>query len=624
MSTKTTIKRIALVAVAALGFGLLSVVPSQAALITDTVSIDSTTDTVAVSESATSVITQTMLGSSSTDSVTIQAAIISKPAGAPTTNLRLLVSDSSTATGGQPTINYGESVTNSISNRDIAATNPDSRTVASTANVAATVKYTLVLYNAPVSGEYQVKVYLLEHAAGAASGTVATSQVTWTVTVSATDTVATAASTGTLRQGSFAAGTAAPWSGTREGTDSTVVVAKSATSSTPEATILFVLKNATSTASESITVSASGPAYLSSTATRPANGVSALTLAYSNTTSTPVYIWSTGTAGTATITASTAGGVSLGTHTVKFFGNVTKLAISSAIRPNTIGRAGGYANSSMFYVYATDALGIPVTGLTFATGLTSDSTVAAAPTVAEYKSGLYAVSFSSATGSVSGKKATLTMRVVDPAVTTSTSYITVTQDVTLGGSVAKEVITLDKSSYESGDGMIVTITATDASGNPVYDGAASPELTSSKALGGSATFAASTYFGGKVDSQSRDADGTILNPITLYAPASGGTFSLNGTSGNDTGDAISVTATVTDNATAATDAANEATDAANAATDAANAAAEAADAATAAAQDAQAAVAALATQVTSLIAGIKAQITSLTNLVIKIQKKVKA
>jgi hypothetical protein len=81
------------------------------------------------------------------------------------------------------------------------------------------------------------------------------------------------------------------------------------------------------------------------------------------------------------------------------------------------------------------------------------------------------------------------------------------------------------------------------------------------------------------------------------------------------------------NASAASDsvdAANEATDAANAATDAANAAAEAADAATAAAQDAQAAVAELATQVAALIAGIKAQITTLTNLVIKIQKKVKA
>ena len=78
------------------------------------------------------------------------------------------------------------------------------------------------------------------------------------------------------------------------------------------------------------------------------------------------------------------------------------------------------------------------------------------------------------------------------------------------------------------------------------------------------------------------------------------------------------------NAQAATDAAAEATDAANAATDAANAAAEAADAATAAAQDAADAVAALSAQVATLIAGLKSQLTALTNLVIKIQKKVKA
>jgi hypothetical protein len=79
-----------------------------------------------------------------------------------------------------------------------------------------------------------------------------------------------------------------------------------------------------------------------------------------------------------------------------------------------------------------------------------------------------------------------------------------------------------------------------------------------------------------------------------------------------------------DNAQAATDAAAEATDAANAATDAANAAAEAADAATAAAQDAADAVAALSTQVSEMVNALKKQITALTNLVIKIQKKVKA
>jgi len=77
-------------------------------------------------------------------------------------------------------------------------------------------------------------------------------------------------------------------------------------------------------------------------------------------------------------------------------------------------------------------------------------------------------------------------------------------------------------------------------------------------------------------------------------------------------------------AQAATDAANEALDAANAATDAANASAEAGDAATAAAQDAADAVAALSTQVSEMISALKKQITALTNLVIKIQKKVKA
>ena len=81
---------------------------------------------------------------------------------------------------------------------------------------------------------------------------------------------------------------------------------------------------------------------------------------------------------------------------------------------------------------------------------------------------------------------------------------------------------------------------------------------------------------------------------------------------------------VADSASAAADAAAEATDAANAATDAANAAAEAADAATAAAQDAADAVAALSTQVSEMVADLKRQITALTNLVIKIQKKVRA
>jgi hypothetical protein len=114
---------------------------------------------------------------------------------------------------------------------------------------------------------------------------------------------------------------------------------------------------------------------------------------------------------------------------------------------------------------------------------------------------------------------------------------------------------------------------------------------------------------------------TTAGTITVAAANVGSTFAPAGVSSVEVSVSNNAAA---DNAQAATDAAAEATDAANAATDAANAAAEAADAATAAAQDAADAVAALSAQVATLISGLKSQLTALTNLVIKIQKKVKA
>jgi hypothetical protein len=133
---------------------------------------------------------------------------------------------------------------------------------------------------------------------------------------------------------------------------------------------------------------------------------------------------------------------------------------------------------------------------------------------------------------------------------------------------------------------------------------------------------------GQTDALAGDVDGgttpdaflaTVAGTALLAEVGTGASLSAAGVN--------SVTAAMaagTDTAQTAADAAAEATDAANAATDAANAAAEAADAATAAAQDAADAVAALSAQVASLISGLKSQLTALTNLVIKIQKKVKA
>jgi len=214
----------------------------------------------------------------------------------------------------------------------------------------------------------------------------------------------------------------------------------------------------------------------------------------------------------------------------------------------------------------------------------------------------------------SGKTATLTFTYVNAA---GTALSSTPVTVTLGGTVVKATVTLDSSTYTPGQSVTMTFAGYDASGNKAYDG---QDLIS----GG---FVSNLDFGGANDTFGLGlfSSAKIINGVkvrTTFAPTVPGSWELEADMAS--GVAATTTATVTDPTAAAQDAANEATDAANAATDAANAAAEAADAATAAAQDAQAAVAALASQVADLIAGIKAQITALTNLVIKIQKKVKA
>jgi hypothetical protein len=179
----------------------------------------------------------------------------------------------------------------------------------------------------------------------------------------------------------------------------------------------------------------------------------------------------------------------------------------------------------------------------------------------------------------------------------------------------------------------VTVTASTASG---YFGSGSNSTTGVTASNGTVSFFVNGATGATSVTLSLDKD-TYTESIDLVGEV-GATAVTAAVAGTTTGTGASLAAAGVNsvvvsvdavdaaaaNASAATDAAAEATDAANAATDAANAAAEAADAATAAAQDAADAVAALSAQVASLISGLKSQLTALTNLVIKIQKKVKA
>jgi hypothetical protein len=180
----------------------------------------------------------------------------------------------------------------------------------------------------------------------------------------------------------------------------------------------------------------------------------------------------------------------------------------------------------------------------------------------------------------------------------------------------------------------VTANVTDWQGNAVGDVSLDVTLTGGK-LGNGATFATfTTASNGSVSFEVIGAASVTVKATSVaktlnladYADATG-TILTTGVKAGVRSVTVATTGiadAAAENAQAALDAAAEATDAANAATDAANAAAEAADAATAAAQDAADAVAALSTQMAALIAQLKSQLTALTNLVIKIQKKVKA
>jgi len=323
-----------------------------------------------------------------------------------------------------------------------------------------------------------------------------------------------------------------------------------------------------------------------------------------------IVIKNDGRAGVATLTIA-VNGVVAKTIKVTFYGSA--VAIKTDQQSSYIGAAGvGMADA--VWVWAVDANGIAVPGTSF-TATSSDSAVITGSTVGtmddgtNYAWGAYPFAVATSSVSTSGQKASVTYSFVNADGATVSAAAT---PFTLGGVVKTVALAFDAANYDLGAPAVLTASTLDASGNVPYDGQAVPG-TSTTNMASAGLVQGSSAFGVIADGKAK---------LKLFAPAivGSGTWTVDRLVGTTH---VLASATLTAD-TSAVDAANEATDAANAATDAANAAAEAADAATAAAQDAQAAVAALATQVASLIAGIKAQITTLANLVLKIKKKVKA
>jgi hypothetical protein len=237
------------------------------------------------------------------------------------------------------------------------------------------------------------------------------------------------------------------------------------------------------------------------------------------------------------------------------------------------------------------------------------------------------------TGVAAGKT---TINLCVGACTSATIKVAIPVEITkTSAKTAGVTLSFDKTSYEPGEKMTLTVKAVDTNDRPVADGSRelfAAALTSNVSFGGASV---------ALPTASVDLEGGEATYV-LYAPSSAGTVTVSGKEGAAVGlteraawaaantaayTAPPVTvsvAVVNSGLDAAAAAAEEATAAANDATDAALSAAEAAEAATAMAQEAVDAVAELSASVTKLISALRAQITTLTNLVVKIQKKVKA
>jgi len=641
MSTTTNFKRIALVAVASLGLGVLSSVPSQALISSSSITLTTTAGT-AVNNPATAlqqdtstgalVTVQFLASNANTDSVTLTISAKSKPnssvsypkalltlvdtASGSTANTTVRL-DTRVAAAGAQTSNPQASelvAKNTIQsfNPVVAATGPDSGTAAlistPTDNTYAYASFRLHMDTATTraAGSYVFTVTAspFEHVAGGATpsataASVKTIDVTIVVGSAGSTTAATSYSSASLTEGSTFAGITG-------GVDSTVAVSSKA-STTARAVVRVALRTATNTttATESITVSMNVGSSGITAGTPIGKNV---TYAYTETARTAGYLdillFSDGTAGTATINISTTS-VTFAAKTVNFYSTTaTKLTVVSAttvLGTGTNTATGGAAGTAgVIWVKATDANGATViadadgTSGVFAYS-SNKSVVTDSGTACAYNSAL-GYHTCSLTGGIAGS-ATITIA----NSSSNEPLATVKGDKSVAVTVttaapASLKLAFNKASYAPGEKGYILISALDSTGKAL-PGAQRTNLmaTGGISLSGSfsgtlptltdVTYTTAARVAGVDGIDSTDA----VAMLTFYAPYSGTSMTISATGGSLLPAAgqvkVTATASVADSGAAAL-----------------------------------AAVNALATTVASL----KTLITTLTNLVLKIQKKVKA
>ena len=659
MSTKTTFKRIALVAVAALGLGVIASAPSSAAPMGDSLTLASATSSATIGVATSVVVTQKYLSTGTSDTVTATATFVSYPDGNSALPSFATFSDDTYVDAGSP---------NKVGSGLTATTGSVAASTAVTANfklsLTAVVPGTYVIRVTPSNGSGNPVLALAKDwtvtVAAPAAPTATGSRVYLQATGLNANYVADAAlqdaggyhkvPSDSTTVGHTVAQNLAALAGhivTQDASASNVSSVTASTSGmsigTEVANVAVIVANTDSITTSTWKAATQHTPGGSCTATNynpcPASAfyynapgvlvtasispVGYVTYAGSVKGASYTELSSDGTAnylqrsfgvaysgknGAATLTIS-ANGVTLATKTINFVGAVKSY-------PTAV------VSKSAFGTGASDSATITVTGADADGAATAAPTVygvSADTTIASVTSGAAGILY--VTGVKVGKTS---IKVCDKSACTDAT-ITKTVDVNITEKTAKTVVlTTDAASYGPGEKVTVTLTATTATGQPLANGTysllSSTGLATNLAVQGSTlpTNDSVTVTGGKAS-------------YTFYAPVGTGKLLITGTEGTATDFVVTATAakptmtatvTVTNAAADASQAAaEEATAAANDATDAALSAAEAA---TAMAQEAVDAVAELSAQVTSLISALRAQITALTNLVVKIQKKVKA
>jgi hypothetical protein len=649
MSTKTTFKRIALVTVAALGFGVMSVAPSSATINADSLTLSAATAAQTTAETATAtsaVVTLSFLGTALVDSASVTASLVSGPAGS-TALPFLSITETTSALVDSTTA--GAKVVGGIINPNTAGAVWARGTAAAT--VSASAKFKVFVGNDSLTAPAKAGTYVVKLTpttiglSGALQGSTAQ---TLTITVTeapALDTVITSA-TSIITAGVVESGTA----------DAIVTASRTLAESNPltranaVANIKITPKNAAGTtvgtasnAGESITAVLTGPGTLGTGAWNAGN---ASGRAISVKAGDFVYVYPDGSSGVATITLSSAKGVVLATETVTFFGAATSIttAVETAVlNPSAV--ASG-ANADALAVTVKDAAGVVVSNLDTGLYVTSETTSIVSNSYAktcafDIDDQVY---YCDLTGVAAGKTK-ITVGTKSSATDATVGALNATAvEVRVGTQVAASVkVTTDKDSYAPGEKATLTVQLLDADGLAVADGVytsifATGGITTDFVLGSGSDTTTAT----KVEAASGAVAVGGKRDFTVYMPQNTGTITFSWTTGGTAVTGTAPTATVgllvanqavkgtlavtvsNPSVDAAAAAAEEATAAANDATDAALSAAEAAEAATAMAQEAVDAVAELSASVTKLISALRKQITTLTNLVVKIQKKVNA